>query len=134
MLQLVKKRQRILVVDDDESNRAIMADALTDAGYTVEEAVDGYDALSIAARRKPDLVVSDLSMPGISGVELTRRLHTFAHDLPVVLATGVADTRDVVTAARHYGAFACLVKPMSLDDLLWTIERALAAPRERNVN
>jgi CheY-like chemotaxis protein len=132
MVKLVKKRARILVVEDDEPSRQVMADALADAGYAVEEAVDGYDALAIAARRSPDLVVSDLAMPGIDGLELTRRLHVFARAVPVVLTTGLEDTRDLVTTAPDYGAVACLKKPMSLDDLLWTIDRALAcAPAER---
>jgi CheY-like chemotaxis protein len=131
MTTLVKKRERILVVDDDEPSRHVMADSLTDAGYTVEQAADGYEALSIAAKRSPDLVVSDLAMPGIDGIELARRLHVFARNVPVVLTTGLEETRDVVTAANAYGAVACLKKPMSLDELIWTIDRALvlsAAP------
>jgi CheY-like chemotaxis protein len=120
-----KKRERILVVDDDQPSRDVMADTLSDHGYTVEVAADGYEALSIAARRSPDLVLSDLSMPGIDGIELARRLHVFARDIPVVLTTGLEETRDVVTAANAYGAVACLKKPMSLDDLIWTIDRAL---------
>jgi CheY-like chemotaxis protein len=125
MTNLVKKRDRILIVDDDEPSRHVIADSLTEAGYTVEVAADGYEALDIAARRSPDLVVSDLAMPGIDGIELTRRLHAFARDVPVVLTTGVEETRDVVTAANAYGAVACLKKPMSLDELIWTIDRAL---------
>jgi CheY-like chemotaxis protein len=120
-----KKRERILVVDDDQPSRDVMADTLSDHGYTVDVAADGYEALTIAARQSPDLVVSDLSMPGIDGIELTRRLHVFARDVPVVLTTGVEETHDVVTAANAYGAVACLKKPMSLDDLIWTIDRAL---------
>jgi CheY-like chemotaxis protein len=125
MMKLVQKRERILVVDDDEPSRHVMADTLSDAGYSVEEAADGYEALEIAARHSPDLVVSDLAMPGIDGIELARRLHAFARDLPVVLTTGLDETRDVVTAANAYGAVACLKKPMSLDELIWTIDRAL---------
>ena len=125
MMKLAKKRERILVVDDDEPSRHVMAETLSDAGYTVEEAADGYEALEIAARRSPDLVVSDLAMPGIDGIELTRRLHVFARGVPVVLTTGLDETRDVVTAAHAYGAVACLKKPMSLDELIWTIDRAL---------
>ncbi|HEV3032362.1 MAG TPA: response regulator [Polyangia bacterium] len=125
MLKMVKKRERILVVDDDEPSREIMAETLAEAGYTVEEAADGYEALWIAARRSPDLIVSDLSMPGIDGIELARRLHVFAQAVPVVLTTGIEETRDVVTAAREYGAVACLKKPMTVDELLWTIDRAL---------
>ena len=92
---------------------------------TVDEAADGYEALSIAARQSPDLVVSDLSMPGIDGIELTRRLHVFQSNVPVVLTTGIEETQDVVTAAQVYGAVACLKKPMKLDELIWTIDRAL---------
>jgi CheY-like chemotaxis protein len=125
MTNVEKKRERILVVDDDEPSRHVMADTLADAGYTVEEAADGYEALSIAAKHSPDLVVSDLAMPGIDGIELTRRLHVFARNVPVVLTTGLDETRDVVTAANAYGAVACLKKPMSLDELIWTIDRAL---------
>jgi CheY-like chemotaxis protein len=125
MTKLVKKRERILVVDDDEPSRHVVADSLADAGFTVDEAADGYEALSIAARISPDLVVSDLSMPGIDGIEFARRLHCFAQDVPVVLTTGIDETRDVVTAAQAYGAVACLKKPMSLDELIWTIDRAL---------
>jgi CheY-like chemotaxis protein len=125
MMDMAKKRERILVVDDDEPSRHVMADTLADAGYTVEVAADGYEALDIAARRSPDLVLSDLAMPGIDGIELARRLHAFARSVPVVLTTGVEETRDVVTAANAYGAVACLKKPMSVDELIWTIDRAL---------
>jgi CheY-like chemotaxis protein len=125
MMKIVKKRERILIVDDDEPSRQLMADTLSDAGYSVDEAADGYEALSIAAHHSPDLVLSDLSMPGIDGIELARRLHVFAEALPVVLTTGLEETRDVVTAAHAYGAVACLKKPMSVDELIWTIDRAL---------
>lgn len=126
----MKKRERILVVEDDAPSRAIMADALVDAGYAVDEAGDGYEALFLAARSTPDLVLSDLSMPGLDGVELTQRLHQFAGGVPVILTTGLEETHDIITAARDYGAVACLKKPMSLDELLWTIDRALACTRD----
>jgi CheY-like chemotaxis protein len=122
-----KNRERILVVEDDQVSRETMTDVLAHAGYDVVAAADGYEALSIAAHGSPDLVLSDLQMPGIDGVELTKRLHAFAGGVPVVLTTGLPDTQDVITAAQSYGAVACLPKPMNVDDLLWTIDRALAA-------
>ena len=108
-------------------SRETMTDVLSHAGYEVVAAADAYEALSIAAHGSPDLVLSDLQMPGMDGVELTKRLHAFAGGVPVVLTTGLTDTQDVVTAAQSYGAVACLPKPMNVDDLLWTIDRALAA-------
>ncbi len=122
-----KNRERILVVEDDQMSRETMTDVLSHAGYDVVAAADGYEALSIAAHGSPDLVLSDLQMPGIDGVELTKRLHAFAGGVPVVLTTGLKETQDVITAAQSYGAVACLPKPMNVDDLLWTIDRALAA-------
>jgi CheY-like chemotaxis protein len=73
----------------------------------------------------PDLLLSDLRLPSISGVELTRRIHTFAPDLPVVLTTCLEETYDICTSAPGYGAVACLRKPMNMAGLLWTIDRAL---------
>jgi CheY-like chemotaxis protein len=124
-----KRRERVLVVEDDEVSRQTMADVLAEAGFDVIEAADAYEALSIAAHGAPDLMLSDLEMPGMDGVELTRRLHAFARAVPVVLTTGLRDTRDLVTAAQAYGAVACLEKPMNVDELLWTIDRALACER-----
>jgi CheY-like chemotaxis protein len=126
----MKPRERILVVEDDGPSRQVMVDLLAGEGYSIDEAEDGYEALWLAARQEPDLVLSDLSMPGLDGVELTRRIHSFARDLPVILTTGLEDTQDFITAAQAYGAVACLKKPMSLDELLWTIDRALACRRE----
>jgi len=68
-------------------------------------------------------------MPGgMNGVELAREIKRRNSALPVVLTTG-AETRDVCTGANAYGAEACLVKPINLDELLWTIECALACKR-----
>jgi CheY-like chemotaxis protein len=127
-LKALKKRERILVVDDDAATREVMSEVLTEAGFVVETAADGYEALWLAARHSPDIVVSDLSMPGIDGVELVRRLHAFA-PVPVILTTGLEETRDLMTTATDYGAVACLKKPMKPDDLLWMIDRAIAVQR-----
>jgi two-component system C4-dicarboxylate transport response regulator DctD len=67
-------------------------------------------------------------MPGMNGIELIRRIHAVDGSVPVVLTTG-AETRDLCTAANAYGAVACLTKPINLDELLWTIDCALAIRR-----
>jgi CheY-like chemotaxis protein len=122
----MRKRDRILVVEDDFDSREVIVDVLLDAGYAVAKAVDGTEAIFMAARWPPDVLLTDLRLPGIDGVELTRRLHAFAPDIPVVLTTAQEETYDLCTSASHYGAVACLKKPMTMDDLLWTIDRALA--------
>ena len=125
MVSASSRREQILVLDDDRDSCQVIGEALQGAGHRVALAANGLDGLQIAAHGRPDLVLSDLQMPGISGIEFIRRLHTFAPSIPVVLMTGMADTKDLLTATAQYGAVACLKKPMNLDDLLWTIESAL---------
>ncbi len=128
---VLKRREQILIVEDDVESCEVMGAVLHDAGYSVDLAHDGYEALELAARRRPDLVVSDVQMPNLDGVELVRRLHSFDPELPVVFTTGIENTKDLVTASEHYGASECLKKPMKPDDLLWAIDRALALSRQR---
>jgi CheY-like chemotaxis protein len=124
----MKQRDRILVVDDDRDACDLIATVLGQAGYAVEVAVDGFEALATMAACRPDLVLTDLQMPGMNGIELIRRIHAVDGSVPVVLTTG-AETRDLCTAANAYGAVACLTKPINLDELLWTIDCALAIRR-----
>jgi CheY-like chemotaxis protein len=128
---ILKRREQILVVEDDVSSCELIGEVLHDAGYSIDLAHSGPEAMDAASRRRPDVVLSDLQMPGFDGLELTRRLHEADPELPIVLTTGLQDTKDVVTAAEAYGAVACLRKPMNLDELLWVLDRALAISRQR---
>src|SRR5260221_4049328 len=121
----MRERHRILVVEDNFDSREIIVDALLNAGYAVAEAMDGTEAIYMAARWPPDLLLSDLGLPGINGAELARRLHAFAPNLPVVLTTGVDETFDIWTSEPDSGTVTCL-RDMNLDDLLSTIDGVLA--------
>ena len=120
-----KRRDRILVVEDDADARELMEAVLTQAGYKVDVAEDGFVALDKLAQLVPDLMLTDMRMPGMHGVDLIHRMKEIRDDVPAVLTTGV-DNLDLETAAEGYGAVACLIKPINLEDLLWTIECALA--------
>jgi DNA-binding NtrC family response regulator len=124
------RRDRILIVDDDQDARELIGQVLAEAGYLVEVAGDGFEALAKLLRALPDLVLTDLRMPGMHGVDLAQRIRSQS-DVPVVLTTG-AETFDLCTDAAAYGAVACLTKPINLEDLLWTIDRALALRRDGN--
>jgi CheY-like chemotaxis protein len=126
----LSRREQILVVEDDVESCEVMGTALHEAGYSIDLARDGYEALEMAARRRPDVVVCDVQMPRLDGLELARRIHDADPNLPVVLTTGADNTKDLVTSAERYGAVACLRKPMKLDDLLWAIDSALAVARQ----
>jgi CheY-like chemotaxis protein len=127
----LKRREQILVVEDDEDSCEIVGTVLREAGYSVDLAADGLEALQRASQRRPDVVVSDVQMPKLSGLALARRLHAADPELPIILNTCLDETRDVLTAAEAYGAVACLRKPMNLDELLWLIERSLAVSRQK---
>jgi CheY-like chemotaxis protein len=103
---------RVLVVDDDESVRALVAAMLRRGGFEVSEACDGLDALAVARRFRPDVIVTDLNMPRCDGerlcVELKRDLVTA--QIPIVVMTGsVADELNL----RRLGCVAFLHKPLS---------------------
>jgi PAS domain S-box-containing protein len=119
--------ERILVVDDEASVRAVTQHALEAYGYRVETASDGIEALATFERRSAavDLVIADIDMPLMDGVELIRRLREQRQDVRVVAVSGLSD--DVRLArATDAGAVAGLRKPFDTQALLRTVARALA--------
>src|SRR5262245_35886869 len=89
---------RILVVDDNEINRDIIVTRLTAHGYETLQAADGEQALAAVSKHRPDLVLLDVMMPNLDGIEACRRLKsdTSTEFLPVILVTAKSDTKDVV--------------------------------------
>ncbi len=118
----------ILVVEDNEDNRTMYAELLRVSGFQVETAVNGEDGLAKALLHRPAVVVMDLTMPRMSGWELTRRLKTDERTrdarIIAVTGTGVKQTADV---ARSAGCDAYLVKPCSPEILLAEVQSQLRA-------
>jgi len=121
-------RGRVLVADDDASARAALARLLQREGFEVSTAVDGEAAATLVQETTPDVLVTDLQMPGIDGLELLRRTREDFPDLVVVLVTGFADVDTAVRAMRD-GAEHYLTKPVKLDELVVVIDRALRRRR-----
>src|SRR5256885_8060416 len=88
--------QSILVVDDDPTVSDVVRRYLERAGYAVRLAADGPGALAAFARDRPDLVVLDLMLPGIDGLEVCRRLRTSADGVPIVMLTALGEESDRV--------------------------------------
>ena len=122
---------RILLVDDDEAFRTTVRDLLRSrAGAVhVEEASDGAAALRMITSRRPDVVLMDLTMPRVSGIEATRRLKARWPDLPVVVLT-VHDEPIYERTARAAGADAFVVKKMAGTGL-WSVVSRLAGSATR---
>ena len=116
--------RRILVVDDDESLRRVTQVQLEDEGYAVTTAPNGDEALQVLARKPQDLVLTDLNMPGISGVELLRKIRSEYPDTIVILVTAFG-TVDSAVEAMKVGAFDYITKPVNPDSLRLIVGRAL---------
>ncbi|MCM2254117.1 MAG: sigma-54 dependent transcriptional regulator [Vicinamibacteria bacterium] len=114
----------ILVVDDEESQRKVLAGFLRKRGYTVEGAGSVALALEIAAARAVDLVLSDLRMPGGSGLDLLDGLRKVNPEIPVILMTAFATVQSAVAAMKQ-GAADYLTKPVDLDELELLVARVL---------
>ena len=116
----------ILVVDDSEDNRTIFRMCLEDAGYRVDEAVDGLDALAHIERERPALVVTDLTMPVLDGWETTRRIkaNPGTRGIRVLVVSGHGEG-DSVERANEAGADDIAVKPCMPADLVARVRRLL---------
>lgn len=119
-------RPLILIVDDYVDALDIWAIYLRSFGYRVETAANGIEALAIAERLQPDLIVLDLELPGLSGVEVARRLRSnpAMQHLPLIAATGHSHVRQL-DLAREVGFDAVVVKPCDPEQLVREIERLL---------
>ncbi|MCM0018925.1 MAG: response regulator [Tagaea sp.] len=117
----------ILIVEDNALNMKLFGDLLEAKGYATLRAAEGNDALAIASRERPDLVLMDIQLPGMSGMEVTRRLKSdpALRDIPVVAVTAFALRSDEARIMES-GCAAYMAKPVSIDRLLAMVERHAA--------
>jgi len=117
-------RQRVLIVDDDRLVLTVFSKGLRQAGYDVLEASSAEQALEIIAASTPDIAVLDVSMPGISGLELARRLRKTSA-IPFIFLSAYGDN-EIVREAVEHGAVGYLVKPVDTAQIVPSIEAGLA--------
>ena len=115
---------RLLIVDDEDSQRTVLAGFLKKRGYAVTTAATPDDALTVAARGGLDLVLTDLRMPGMTGVELMKRLRGANPELQVIVMTAFGTVSSAVEAMK-LGAADYLTKPVDLDELDVLVQRSL---------
>jgi len=112
-----------LLVDDEEEFVTTLAERLELRGISVITAGDGTEALAKAESCNPDVVVLDVMMPGIGGLEVLRQMRTRYPDVKVILLTGRGSTREGIEGMR-LGAFDYLMKPIPIDELLESMQNA----------
>lgn len=126
-------KQRILVIDDEAAIRDSLRMMLEYDGYEVSGAATGQEGLDLVEREPPDLVILDVKMPGMDGIEVLDRLRTMDEGLPVVVVSGHGTISTAVEATRK-GAFDFIEKPFASDRVLVSLRNALDQRRLRDEN
>src|SRR5678815_4819606 len=116
---------RILVVDDEVSARTALADLLRDEGFDVEMAADAFKALGKYEAFAPHVVITDLQMPGMDGIELMKKIRAGDDPVPVIVMTAFGDVSSAVEA-MHAGAADYLTKPLNFEELLVVLKRVIS--------
>src|SRR3989304_4097091 len=119
---------RILVVDDEEMIREMLFDVLSQAGYTVKTAKDGSDAIAQIENEPFEIVITDLKMPGMSGMELLQRVQKINPDICVLIITAYSTIESAVGAMKQ-GAYDYICKPFELEEMKVVVEKAVERQR-----
>lgn len=117
-------KRRILVVDDDESLRRVTQVQLQHSGYDVTTASDGTEASDVLQRFPADLVITDLKMPGVSGMELLKKIRSEYPEIVIIMVTAFGTIETAVEAIKA-GAYDYITKPVQVEELRLTVSRAL---------
>jgi len=129
----MNRQAKVWVADDDSSIRWVLERALTQAGIATESFADADELLLQISSGQPDVIISDIRMPGTDGLELLSRISENYPDLPVIITTAHSDLDSAVTSYQK-GAFEYLPKPFDVDEMIAVTERAVAHAREKRGN
>jgi DNA-binding NtrC family response regulator len=127
------KKSVILLIDDDDSLRRVMEFSLTEAGHTVQTAANGEDGLWLFEKGTFDAVITDITMPGMSGMEVLAKVLQRVPTIPVIVITAYGTIESAVEAMKQ-GAFDYITKPFNRDELRLTLEKAVKMRRLEKEN
>ena len=123
---------KVLVIDDDEITLTLIQNILQDEGCEVFSTADGPQGITIFKRQKPDLVLLDLGLPSMNGLEVLRKIRALDGEAKVIVVTGYSSVESAEVAQR-YGAFDYVKKPANYSDFLSRIRTALGIKPEEDV-
>jgi DNA-binding response OmpR family regulator len=118
---------RILIVDDEPDTCANLSDIMTDLGYQVDTALDGFSALELVKRKPYDIALLDLRMPGMDGLELYRRIRAISAGTVAIIVTAYTSS-DMAKSVLSAGAWQIVRKPVNIGSLLNLFSQALSSP------
>lgn len=120
--------EKILVIDDDDQLRKSFDKLLKEEGYNVVSAASGEEGVDVLADVKPDLVILDVRLPGMNGLDTFKTIHRIEPKLPAIIMTAFGSTETAIEATK-LGAFDYILKPFEIPDMLGIISQALEAGR-----
>ncbi|MDR1126286.1 MAG: sigma-54 dependent transcriptional regulator [Deltaproteobacteria bacterium] len=127
------KKLKLLIVDDDNAHRTTLLTLLGEWGYLTRGAADGESAVALCRERSFDLVLMDVRMAALSGIEALKEIRAYNPAIPVIIMTAYSNVENAVEALKS-GAYDYLTKPLDFDDLRLTLERAADHARLRDEN
>ncbi len=125
--------ETVLIVDDEESVLNSLADVMRDEGYVVVTASSGKEGIDLLGEAQPSIVLLDIAMPGMDGIETLRRIREIMPDLPVIMVTGHG-TIEIAVKTTKMGAYDFIVKPPELQHLTLVVKHGLEESRLREEN
>jgi DNA-binding NtrC family response regulator len=129
----VKKKTTVLLIDDDQSLRRVIEFSLVEQGHLVRTAATGEEGIELFEKEHFDAVISDITMPGMSGIDVLKKIHGADSALPVILITAYGTIESAVEAMKQ-GAFDYITKPFNRDELRLTLDRAVRMSRLEREN
>ncbi len=126
---MAKEEQVILIVDDEEGLREGLSRLLEDEGYAVLCAEDGEQAIEIVRQTRVDLVLTDMRMPGMSGIDLLKKVRKIREEIGVIILTGYGEIESYIEA-MNFGAMEYVSKPFKVNELKFIVNKILNHPNE----
>lgn len=119
---------KILIVDDQFGIRILLNEVLQKEGYQTFQAANGVQALDIVAKHDPDLVLLDMKIPGMDGIEILKRMRVDNQDIRVIIMTAYGEL-DMIQEAKDLGALTHFAKPFDIDDIREAVKKYLPVPK-----
>ena len=132
-MKIEKRKEKILIVDDESSLREMLAILLEREGYLVKEAANGQQALTLIEPNSFDLIISDIKMPSLSGIDLLRKVREQDIQIPMIMITAFSSTEEAVEAMK-LGAYDYITKPFKNDEIRLVVKNALERKQLKNEN
>ncbi|MGD6794059.1 response regulator [Metabacillus indicus] len=116
--------EKILIVDDQYGIRILLNEVFQKAGYQTYQAANGFQALEIVDKHKPDLVLLDMKIPGMDGIEILKRMRVVEPDIRVIIMTAYGEL-DMIQEAKDLGALTHFAKPFDIDEIRDAVRKYL---------